>query len=85
MVSFTPFISRWVECIAKLERVLSPWGIIMIIIIITLGVIKKHITKFPTVSKDSALICRPYSRLGRLSNMSLFYGRTSTNHHLVEN
>ena len=54
MVSFTPFISRWVECIAKLERVLSPWWeIIIMIIIITLGNIKKrllkHITKFPTV------------------------------------
>merc|ERR550532_2695573 len=24
MVSFTPFISRWVECMAKLDRVLSP-------------------------------------------------------------
>ena len=36
MVSFTPFISRWVECIAKLERVLSPWWEV-IFIIITLG------------------------------------------------
>ena len=25
MVSFTPFISKWVECMARLESVLSPW------------------------------------------------------------
>ena len=31
MVSFTPFISRWVECMAKLDRVLSPWVIFLLL------------------------------------------------------